>query len=219
MWRSMCCMYSWPQRFPRIRLLVSGLLTLTIILRGALMAQPPHAAVRAPEFPEGMQWLNTDKPLRLADLRGKVVLLDFWTYCCINCMHIIPELTALEKKYARELVVIGVHSAKFQNEGDVENIRQAILRYEIQHPVVNDRDFRIWRAYAVRAWPTLMVVRPDGYVLGYLSGEGNKEVLEHVIDEVIGEARNQGMLDRRPRGLEPERLAAPPPPRLPGHGP
>ena len=97
-----------------------------------------------PEFPEGMQWLNTDKPLRLADLRGKVVLLDFWTYCCINCMHIIPELTALEKKYA-ELVVIGVHSAKFQNEGDVANIRQAILRYEIQHPVVNDRDFHIWR--------------------------------------------------------------------------
>ena len=101
----------------------------------------PHAPVRAPEFPEGMQWLNTDRPLRLADLRGKVVLLDFWTYCCINCMHIIPELTALEKKYARELVVIGVHSAKFQNEGDVANIRQAILRYEIQHPVVNDRDF------------------------------------------------------------------------------
>jgi thiol-disulfide isomerase/thioredoxin len=161
------------------------------------MAQP-HAPVRAPEFPEGMQWLNTDKPLRLADLRGKVVLLDFWTYCCINCMHIIPELTALEKKYARELVVIGVHSAKFQNEGDVANIRQAILRYEIQHPVVDDRDFRIWRAYAVRAWPTLMVVRPDGYVLGYLSGEGNKEVLERVIDEVIGEAKSQGMLNDTP---------------------
>src|SRR5439155_24694887 len=108
---------------------------------------------------------NTDKPLRLADLRGKVVLLDFWTYCCINCMHIIPQLTALEKKYARELVVIGVHSAKFQNEVDVENIRQAILRYEIQHPVVNDRDFRILRAHAVLSWPTLLLVRTNGYAL------------------------------------------------------
>src|SRR5712691_4583697 len=197
MWRFMCCMDPGPQRFPLLRLLVLGLLISIILPRGELMAQS-HAPVRAPEFPEGMQWLNTDRPLRLADLRGKVVLLDFWTYCCINCMHIIPELTALEKKYARELVVIGVHSAKFQNEGDVENIRQAILRYEIQHPVVNDRDFRIWRAYAVRDWPTLMVVRPDGYVLGYLSGEGNKEVLERVIDEVIGEAKSQGMLNDTP---------------------
>ena len=161
------------------------------------MAQS-HAPVRAPEFPEGMQWLNTDRPLRLADLRGKVVLLDFWTYCCINCMHIIPALTTLEKKYARELVVIGVHSAKFQNEGDAANIRQAILRYEIQHPVVNDCDFRIWRQYAVRAWPTLMVVRPDGYVLGHLSGEGHQEVLERVIDELIAEARSQGTFNDTP---------------------
>jgi thiol-disulfide isomerase/thioredoxin len=197
MWRFMRCMCPGPQRFPRIRLLVLGLLMLIVLPRGALMAQP-HAPVRAPEFPEGMQWLNIDRPLRLADLRGKVVLLDFWTYCCINCMHIIPALTALEKKYARELVVIGVHAAKFQNEGDVANIRQAILRYEIQHPVVNDRDFHIWRQYAVRAWPTLMVVRPDGYVLGHLSGEGHQEVLERVIDELIAEARSQGTLNDTP---------------------
>src|SRR5213595_504571 len=129
--RFLCCMCPGPQRFSLLRLLVLGLLILVLLPRGALMAQP-QAAVRAPEFPEGMQWLNTDKPLRLADLRGKVVLLDFWTYCCINCMHIIPDLTALEQKYAKALVVIGAHSAKFQNEGEVDNIRQAILRYEIQ---------------------------------------------------------------------------------------
>ena len=181
MWRARCCACPGRQYVPLVGLLVLGMLLVIIIPRGEIMAQP-QAAVRAPEFPEGMQWLNTDKPLRLADLRGKVVLLDFWTYCCINCMHIIPDLTALEQKYAKALVVIGVHSAKFQNEGEVDNIRQAILRYEIQHPVVNDRDFRIWRAYAVRAWPTLMVVRPDGYVLGYLSGEGNRAILEHTID-------------------------------------
>ena len=87
--------------------------------------------VNAPEFPDGMQWLNTRRPLFIHQLRGKILLLDFWTYCCINCMHILPDLKRLEKKYANELVVIGVHSAKFTTEQETENIRQAILRYEI----------------------------------------------------------------------------------------
>ncbi|HKG23650.1 MAG TPA: thioredoxin-like domain-containing protein, partial [Blastocatellia bacterium] len=91
--------------------------------------------VNAPDFPPDVEWLNTGRPLSLRDLRGKVVLLDFWTYCCINCMHIIPDLKKLEQKYAKELVVIGVHSAKFPGERETENIRQAVLRYEIEHPV------------------------------------------------------------------------------------
>src|SRR5678810_1179159 len=70
----------------------------------------------APEFPGALQWFNIDRPLSLKELRGKVVLLDFWTYCCINCMHVIPDLKKLEAKYSKELVVIGVHSAKFENE-------------------------------------------------------------------------------------------------------
>ncbi len=157
-----------------------------------------RALVRAPEFPEGMAWLNTDQPLRLADLRGKVVLLDFWTYCCINCMHILPDLAYLEHKYRNELVVIGVHAAKFANEREADNIRQAILRYEIEHPVVNDHQFQIWQHYTARAWPTLIVIKPDGYVLGYLSGEGNREILVQVIDDLIEEAREKGILDRTP---------------------
>src|SRR5919199_545980 len=105
---------------------------------GAAIAAPQVAQQRpdAPDFPASLQWLNTDKPLSLRDLRGKIVLLDFWTYCCINCMHIIPDLKKLEAKYPNELAVIGVHSAKFQNEKDSENIRSAILRYEIEHPVI-----------------------------------------------------------------------------------
>jgi thiol-disulfide isomerase/thioredoxin len=157
-----------------------------------------RALVRAPEFPEGMQWLNTDQPLRLADLRGKVVLLDFWTYCCINCMHILPDLAYLEHKYRNELVVIGVHAAKFANEREADNIRQAILRYEIEHPVVNDNRFQIWQHYTARSWPTLIVIKPDGYVLGYLSGEGNREILVKVIDELIDEARRANILDSTP---------------------
>ena len=125
--------------------------------------------VRAPELEGGRGWLNTDRPLSIAGLRGKVVLLDFWTYGCVNCMHVIPDLRALEEKYSRQLVVIGVHSAKFENERDTENIRHIVLRYGLEHPVVNDADFRIWRAYTVRAWPTLVLIDADGYIVGHLA--------------------------------------------------
>src|SRR5215213_2238119 len=99
--------------------------------------------VNAPDFPPDVEWLNTGRPLSLRELRGKFVLLDFWTYCCINCMHIIPDLKKLEAKYPNELVVIGVHSAKFKNERESSNIREAILRYEIEHPVANDADMSV----------------------------------------------------------------------------
>ena len=107
--------------------------------------------IHAPELEGGVGWLNTKRPLTLAGLRGKIVLLDFWTYYCINCMHVLPELKRLEQQYANQLVVIGVHSAKFPNEGETDNIQQAILRYEIQHPVVNDRGFQIWQRYGPQA--------------------------------------------------------------------
>ncbi len=181
-----------------------SLLTLLIMPRGELMAEQ-RPLVRAPEFPAGLEWLNTDTPLSLAALRGKVVLLDFWTYCCINCMHIIPDLTYLEHKYPNELVVIGVHSAKFSNERESDNIRQAILRYDIEHPVVNDHEFRIWRDYAVRAWPTMMVITPAGYVFGYLSGEGNREILVQVIDDLVAEARSNGTLNETPATFASEK--------------
>src|SRR5215204_2645851 len=161
--------------------------------------------VRAPELEGGRGWLNTDKPLSLAGLRGKVVLLDFWTYGCVNCMHVIPDLKRLEEKYPKELVVIGVHSAKFENEKETENIRRIVLRYGVEHPVVNDADFRIWNAYAVRAWPTLAVIDPAGYVVGYASGEGNYDVLDKAIGELIADARGRGTLDERPLKFALER--------------
>jgi thiol-disulfide isomerase/thioredoxin len=126
------------------------------------------------------------------------VLLDFWTYGCINCMHIIPDLKKLEKKYPNELVVIGVHSAKFENEKDTENIRRIILRYEIEHPIVNDADFNIWRAYTVNAWPTRYLIDPAGYVIGRLSGEGGYEALDKAIGDSIAEFRKRGELNEAP---------------------
>lgn len=147
--------------------------------------------IRAPEFPQGLEWLNVDKPLKIAELKGKFVLLDFWTYCCINCMHIIPDLKKLEEKYSDELVVIGVHSAKFIGEKSTDNIRQAILRYEIEHPVINDKDFKVWQSYAANAWPTLMLINPDGRVIGKMSGEGIYEPIDRALQAEIGSGEYQ----------------------------
>jgi thiol-disulfide isomerase/thioredoxin len=161
--------------------------------------------VRAPELEGGRGWLNTDAPLSLTALRGKVVLLDFWTYGCVNCMHVIPDLKRLEEKYQSQLVVVGVHSAKFENEKETENIRRIVLRYQIEHPVVNDADFRIWKSYAVRAWPTQVLIDPAGYVVGRASGEGHYAVLDKAIGELVEDARKRGTLNEQPLKLALER--------------
>ncbi len=171
----------------------------------------------APEFPAGLDWLNVDAPLTLAALRGKVVLLDFWTYGCINCIHILPELERLEAEFAEELVVIGVHSAKFANEGDTENIRQVVLRYGIEHPVVNDAGFQVWDAWATSAWPTTVLIDPAGNVVGGHSGEGVYDVAQPVIASLVAEFDARGELDRgpvadRPRGGRHSRTGRSPSP-------
>ena len=142
----------------------------------------------APEFPDGLTWLNTDRPLTMEELRGKVVVLDFWTYGCINCMHIIPDLKALEEDFGDTLVVIGVHSAKFDNEGNTDNIREIILRYELEHPVVNDADFAVWQTWGAQAWPTLVLIDPRGGVVGSHAGEGVYEVFRPAIAAVAAES-------------------------------
>src|SRR6266480_3057796 len=168
---------------------------------GLEMATQEGDRIRAPELTGARGWLNTDKPLTLSALKGKVVLLDFWTYGCINCMHIIPDLKRLERKYPNELVVIGVHSAKFANEKETENIQRIILRYEIEHPIVNDADFKIWSAYAVNAWPTRYLIDPAGYVMGRMSGEGGYETLDKAIGNTIAEFRKRGELNEAPLKL------------------
>ena len=169
------------------------------------MSAQEKPRVRAPEITGGRGWLNTDKPLSLAALKGKVVLLDFWTYGCINCIHIIPDLKKLEAKYAKQLVVIGVHSAKFQNEKETENIRRIILRYEIEHPVYNDSEYAVWQSYGVRAWPTQVLIDPAGYVIGGISGEGNYEVIDQAIAKTVDEFRKKGELNEEPLKLVLER--------------
>ncbi len=151
-----------------------------------------------PDLTGGVAWLNTAGPLALKDLKGKVVILDFWTLCCINCIHILPDLHKLEKKYANELVVIGVHSPKFDNEKDTRSIRKAILRYEIQHPVVNDAERKIWDRFGVEAWPTFVVIDPEGNLVGYSSGEGQYDLLDLVVGRVVEEHKKKKTLNEKP---------------------
>lgn len=166
------------------------------------MASGRHT-ITAPEFPDGLEWLNVEKPLKLSNLRGKIVLLDFWTFCCINCIHIIPDLKKLEAKYPKELVVIGVHSAKFSSEKETDNIRQAVLRYELKHPVVNDKDFKIWNSYVAKAWPTIVLISPLGKIAGYRSGEGIYDDMDKAIKELIEKYSDE--IDRTPVKLSLEK--------------
>ncbi len=137
--------------------------------------------VRAPELHGAGGWINTDRPLALRDLRGRVVLLDFWTFCCVNCLRVIEEVRPLEERFGERLVVIGVHSPKFPHESDHAAVARAVARHRIPHPVLDDPDLETWQQYGVRAWPTLVVIDPDGYVVAMASGEGNGAALGEVI--------------------------------------
>ena len=163
--------------------------------------------VNAPSLDGAVGWLNVDHPLTIQELRGKIVLLDFWTYCCINCMHVIPDLKRLERKYADELIVIGIHSAKFANEKESANIREAILRYDIEHPVANDANFAIWQRYSVHAWPTLVLIDPDGKIVGTISGEGVYDTLDEHIAALVEKFGSK--INRKPIALALEKNKMP----------
>src|SRR5260370_568910 len=147
--------------------------------------------VDVPDLVGGTAWLNTDKPITLADLKGRIVLLDFWTLCCINCIHTLPDLAKLEARYPGILVVIGVHSPKFENEKKTASIRKAVLRYDIKHPVHNHADNKLCNAYIVTSWPTLVLIDPDGNYRGYASGEGNLELVDASIKKLMKEYKGK----------------------------
>lgn len=140
--------------------------------------------VRAPGLPRGLTWFNTSRPLTLRELRGRWVLLDFWTSCCGNCLHVIDELRPLEQKYHDVLTVIGVHSPKFAHEREDDTVRAAVERYELPHPVLNDPQLHLWQQYAVKAWPTLVLIDPDGYVVAQAAGEGQVSALDMTIADL-----------------------------------
>jgi len=159
--------------------------------------------IRAPELPDNLDWFNTDEPLTLASQRGKVVLLDFWTYCCVNCMHVLPDLRYLENKYPDTLTVIGVHSPKFENERVGEQLQKAINRHHIHHPVANDIKFQMWRAYGIKAWPSIIFIDPEGYVVGILRGEGRRQQLDELVRKHLDIAERKGVLAPSPMPSAP----------------
>ncbi len=167
--------------------------------------------IPAPEFPSGMEWLNVDVPPTLASLKGKVALLDFWTYGCINCIHNLPYIEKLRKEFPDELVVLGVHSAKFATEGKTENLRNIILRYGIGYPVVNDADFAVWSIWGPQGWPTLALIDPAGNIVGARSGEGFYDTFREIIVSLIAEFRARGQIDPRPLEVKLEREGRPSP--------
>jgi sugar lactone lactonase YvrE len=176
-------------------------LAVALLLVGRTPAQTPIQPTPAPELDGGTHWINTGKPLTLKkDLKGKIVILDFWTLCCINCMHIMKELTELEEKYKNEVVVIGVHSPKFETEKDNETLRKAVLRYELKHPVVNDADKKIWTAYNANWWPTIAIIDPDGNVVAGAAGEPQVDFkgIEKVVDALVLKHRRNKTLDETP---------------------
>lgn len=152
--------------------------------------------VRASEL-VGRGWLNTGgKDVTLADLRGKVVVLDFWTFCCVNCLHVLDELRELEEEHRDVLVVVGVHSPKFVHEADPVALAAAVERYEVHHPVLDDPQLVTWSAYTARAWPTLVVIDPEGYVVAQMAGEGHRHNLEVLVRDLVAEHDAKGTLHR-----------------------
>ncbi|MFC7305846.1 NHL domain-containing thioredoxin family protein [Streptomyces monticola] len=156
-----------------------------------------RARVRAPELIGRGGWLNTgDQQYTLADLRGRIVILDFWTFCCINCLHVLDELRELEQKHGDTVVIIGVHSPKFVHEAEHQAVVDAVERYEVHHPVLDDPDLATWKQYAVRAWPTLVVIDPEGYVVAQHAGEGHAHAIEKLVEELEAEHTAKGTLRR-----------------------
>ncbi|MER7764057.1 NHL domain-containing thioredoxin family protein [Streptomyces sp. NPDC097619] len=158
---------------------------------------PRRARVRAPELIGKGGWLNTGgEDLTLTGLRGKIVILDFWTFCCINCLHVLDELRELEEQHRDTVVVIGVHSPKFVHEAEHAAVVDAVERYEVHHPVLDDPELATWKQYAVRAWPTLVVIDPEGYVVAQHAGEGHAHAIERLVTELEAEHAAKGTLRR-----------------------
>ncbi|MFF4899284.1 NHL domain-containing thioredoxin family protein [Streptomyces sp. NPDC001068] len=153
--------------------------------------------VRAPELVGKGGWINTgDKRLGLAELRGRIIIVDFWTFCCINCLHVLDELRELEERHRDTVVIVGVHSPKFVHEAEHQAVVDAVERYGVEHPVLDDPELATWKQYAVRAWPTLVVIDPEGYVVAQHAGEGHAHAIERLVEELEAEHEAKGTLRR-----------------------
>jgi len=151
----------------------------------------------APAFTDSLQWINTDSPLTLDELRGRIVLLNFTTYSSINCQHTLPDLRFLEKRFHDAITIIDIHCPKFRNEAEPEQLQKAINRLHIRRPVASDPQFEMWRAYGIKAWPSVIFIDAEGFVVGILRGEGRVRQLEELIQKYVAQAEMVGTLRRQ----------------------
>jgi thiol-disulfide isomerase/thioredoxin len=181
------------------------------------MAHPFPNRRKSPSLDGGIEWINCGGPISMQQLRGKLVILDFWTYCCINCIHVLPTLKKIEQKYPNSVVVIGVHSAKFDGEQDSDNIREAVMRYEIEHPVINDAERKLWDKFYVSSWPSIRVIDPEGNLIAGHSGEIDFATLDEFVQKALAFYSEQGVVDETPLRFELEAFRADTTPlRFPG---
>ena len=152
-----------------------------------------NARIAAPELPLSLDWVNTDTSPNLAALHGRVTLIHFWTFDCINCRNVLPDLRYLENKYHDGLSVIGVHTPKFEYQRHHEPVLKAVNRNHIRHPVANDPEYLLWQAYGVESWPTLAVIDAQGQLAALLPGEGRRQEADTLIAHLLDEAAAQDL--------------------------
>ncbi len=146
----------------------------------------PASEAKAPEFAPG-KWINSDAKT-LQSLRGRVVLIEFWTFGCYNCRNTLPYIKRWQEKYgAAGLTVVGVHSPELAEERNIDNVRREVASLGIHYPVVTDNDYQTWNAYKVEAWPTIFVVDKEGWVRRMHVGEGEYEETERIIQKLLSE--------------------------------
>jgi thiol-disulfide isomerase/thioredoxin len=179
-------------------------LSLSIVVA---LAAPLLARADEPPFPKDAPWLNVSRPLSAADVRGHVVLLDFFTPGCINCIHVLPETDKLEREFGKRLLVIGVNSPKFKASRERANLEGFIARYGIRHPLVSDSGMVLWGHYNVFAWPTQVLLGPDGKLVGRYVGEGRYNAIRTDVIKTLKAARSAGTLRSNALPLKPMALA------------
>lgn len=189
-------------------------LALFVVLAFVAMLLPIRSRAAGVPLPQGAPWFNVSRPLTPGDLQGRVVLLDFFTPGCINCIHMLPDMRRLEHEFGARLLVLGVNSPKFEASQQSGNIQGFIRRYAITHPVLTDKGMTLWNHYGVQAWPTLVLLGPHGDVLRTFIGEGHYAGIRAAVIEALTQARRAGTLTTaalplQPLALDPDGLLEP----------
>jgi thiol-disulfide isomerase/thioredoxin len=169
-----------------ISIYATGLTKLLLSPFGTSAEYKSSEIATAPELASG-SWINSE-PLKLKDLRGRVVLIEFWTFGCINCRNTLPFVKSWHDRYREKgLTVIGVHSPEFDEERDVDNLRRQVVSLGIRYPIVSDNDYQTWNAYKVEGWPTIFLLDKQGRIRWMRVGEGNYDEAERLIQKLLTE--------------------------------